>query len=164
MGQPEVLLGSLEPGTDYNIWVQSLQGTQASETRAIHARTRECLPPPSATHRRAEVPLWFSKPSLGGFPSWWPPGPGHHLCTLPPYIWGGGWSLKPAVSTAPLVPPRHLVFSDVSHDSARVSWEGPPRPVRLFRVSYVSSEGSHSGQVRAGDVLVGPWGIRRPGC
>ncbi|XP_047626608.1 collagen alpha-1(XX) chain isoform X3 [Phacochoerus africanus] len=48
--------------------------------------------------------------------------------------------------TSALGPPRHLSFSDVSHDSARVSWEGSPRPVRLVRVSYVSSKGGHSGQ------------------
>ncbi|XP_054433527.1 collagen alpha-1(XX) chain [Pteronotus mesoamericanus] len=89
VGRPEALLGGLEPGRDYDIWVQSLQGAQASEARGIRART-----PPLAT-------------------------------------------------------PRHLSFSDVTHDSARVSWESPLRPVRLFRVSYVSSEGSHSGQTEA---------------
>lgn len=121
------------------------------------------MPAPPATRPRAEVPLWLPEPSLG-----W----GSHLVAPAlaithvhfPYTWSDGWSLKPAVSTAPLPPPRHLGFSDVSHDSACVSWEDPPRPVRLFRVSYVSSEGSHSGQVRAGDVLVGPWGIWRSGC
>ncbi|XP_065749399.1 collagen alpha-1(XX) chain [Phocoena phocoena] len=51
--------------------------------------------------------------------------------------------------TPALAPPRHLSFSDVSHDSARVSWEGTARPVRLFRVSYVSSKGGHSGQTEA---------------
>uniref|UniRef100_A0A8C2QW82 Collagen alpha-1(XX) chain n=1 Tax=Capra hircus TaxID=9925 RepID=A0A8C2QW82_CAPHI len=50
--------------------------------------------------------------------------------------------------TPTLATPRHLSFSDVSHDSARVSWEGTTRPVRLFRVSYVSGKGGHSGQVR----------------
>uniref|UniRef100_A0A2K6LGQ5 Collagen type XX alpha 1 chain n=1 Tax=Rhinopithecus bieti TaxID=61621 RepID=A0A2K6LGQ5_RHIBE len=48
-----------------------------------------------------------------------------------------------------LAPPRHLGFSDVSHDAARVIWEGTPRPVRLVRVTYVSSEGGHSGQTEA---------------
>lgn len=52
-------------------------------------------------------------------------------------------------SAATLVPPRHLGFSDVTHDSARVFWEGLLRPVSLFRVSFVSREGGHSGQVRA---------------
>ncbi|XP_070275708.1 collagen alpha-1(XX) chain isoform X7 [Myotis yumanensis] len=89
VGQPEVLLGSLEPGRDYDIWVQSLQGAQASEARGIRART------------------------------------------------------------SPLAPPTPLIFSDVSHDSARVSWEGTLRPVQLFRVSYLSSKGSHSGQIEA---------------
>ncbi|ELK25837.1 Collagen alpha-1(XX) chain [Myotis davidii] len=89
VGQPEVLLGNLEPGRDYDIWVQSLQGAQASEARGIHART------------------------------------------------------------PPLDPPTPLIFSDVSHDSARVSWEGTLRPVQLFRVSYLSSKGSHSGQIEA---------------
>uniref|UniRef100_A0A452VB27 Collagen type XX alpha 1 chain n=1 Tax=Ursus maritimus TaxID=29073 RepID=A0A452VB27_URSMA len=89
VGQPEVQLDGLEPGTDYDIWVQSLQGTEASDARGIRART------------------------------------------------------------ATLVPPRHLGFSDVTHDSARVFWEGLLRPVSLFRVSFVSREGGHSGQVEA---------------
>ncbi|XP_059118101.1 collagen alpha-1(XX) chain [Peromyscus eremicus] len=44
-------------------------------------------------------------------------------------------------------PPRHLSFSDVSYNSACVSWEAQ-RPVRLVKVSYVSSDGSHSGQAQ----------------
>ncbi|XP_041588108.1 collagen alpha-1(XX) chain isoform X1 [Vulpes lagopus] len=87
VGQPEVLLDGLEPGRDYDVRVQSLQGTEASEARGVRART------------------------------------------------------------STLAPPRHLGFSDVSHDSARVFWDSLPRPVRLFRVSFVSSDGSHSGQV-----------------
>lgn len=53
-------------------------------------------------------------------------------------------------STAALAPPGPLGFSDVSHDSALVTWGDTPRPAHLFRVSYVSSDGGHSGQVRAG--------------
>lgn len=64
-------------------------------------------------------------------------------------------------STATLAPPRHLGFSDVSHDSARVFWDSLPRPVRLFRVSFVSSDGSHSGQVSAA-LPGGHWGARHP--
>ncbi|XP_053527176.1 collagen alpha-1(XX) chain [Artibeus jamaicensis] len=89
VGQPQVLLGGLEPGREYDVQVRSLQGAQASEARGIRVRT------------------------------------------------------------PPLAAPRHLSFSDVTHDSARVSWEGPLRPVRLFRVSFVSTEGSHSGQTEA---------------
>lgn len=50
---------------------------------------------------------------------------------------------------AVLGPPRHPSFSDVRYNSIRVSWEAQ-RPVRLVKVSYISSNGSHSGQVRAG--------------
>uniref|UniRef100_A0A2K5TTG8 Collagen alpha-1(XX) chain n=1 Tax=Macaca fascicularis TaxID=9541 RepID=A0A2K5TTG8_MACFA len=57
-------------------------------------------------------------------------------------------------------PPRHLGFSDVSHDTVRVIWEGAPRPVRLVRVTYVSSEGGHSGQTEtpgnATSAVLGP--------
>lgn len=67
VGQPEVLLGSLEPGRDYHIWVQSLQGAQASEARGIHARTRECPPPQSATHQWAEA--FHGVGSLSGGPT-----------------------------------------------------------------------------------------------
>lgn len=54
------------------------------------------------------------------------------------------------VCSAAALASTRLGFSDVSHDSARVFWEATPRPVRLFRVSYVSSKGGHSGQVREG--------------
>ncbi|XP_070342369.1 collagen alpha-1(XX) chain isoform X5 [Equus asinus] len=88
VGRPEVLLDGLEPGRDYDVWVQSLRGAEASEGRGVRART-------------------------------------------------------PALAST------SLGFSDVSHDSARVFWEATPRPVRLFRVSYVSSKGGHSGQTEA---------------
>ncbi|XP_033622883.1 collagen alpha-1(XX) chain isoform X14 [Fukomys damarensis] len=51
--------------------------------------------------------------------------------------------------TPALAPARHLGFSDVSHDSARVTWEGTQRPTHLVRVSYVSSDGGHTGQKEA---------------
>ncbi|KAM6163899.1 collagen alpha-1(XX) chain [Rhynchocyon petersi] len=51
--------------------------------------------------------------------------------------------------TSALGPPRHLNFENVTHDSAQVVWEGSHRTVRFCRVSYVSSQGGHSGQVEA---------------
>eukprot|EP00072_Mus_musculus_P073013 XP_017174776.1 PREDICTED: collagen alpha-1(XX) chain isoform X1 [Mus musculus] len=49
--------------------------------------------------------------------------------------------------TSALGPPRHLTFSDVRYNSTCVSWEAQ-RPVRLVKVSYISSDGSHSGQTQ----------------
>lgn len=77
VAQPEVLLGSLEPGRDYDIWVQSLQGAQASEARGIHARTRECPPPQWAE-------AFHGVGSLNGGPT------GLAIAHAPPIHWGGG--------------------------------------------------------------------------
>lgn len=65
---------------------------------------------------------------------------------------------------AVLGPPRHLSFSDVRYNSTCVSWEAQ-RPLRLVKVSYVSSDGSHSGQVRAGTQKFQrlPGGAQNPG-
>ncbi|XP_012885809.1 PREDICTED: collagen alpha-1(XX) chain [Dipodomys ordii] len=52
-----------------------------------------------------------------------------------------------ARTSAP-APTRHLNFTNVSHSSAHVSWEATRRPLRLVRVSYVSSDGGHSGQMQ----------------
>lgn len=92
-------------------------------------------------------------------PAQWPHQPG---CML-----GEAGRLVPEAllcSAGPLAPHKRLNFSDVSHDSARVSWEGPPRPVRPCRVSYVSGEGGHSGQVRAGRCPGAPECPRRCWC
>lgn len=92
-----------------------------------------------------------------------PPGGESQTPLVAPNQLGRGHWLVPEAtmcSTATLAAPRHLGFSDVSHDSARVFWEGSPRPVRLFRVSFVSSEGSHSGQVRVPGATGGP-GVQR---
>lgn len=154
---PEVVLDGLEPARDYDLWVQSLRGAEASEARGIRARTRECppnrLPPTHGQRWQAGSPSlpWGGGPQT---PSGSPISPGHRPSF--PHTLGEGWHWVHEVllgSAAPPAPPRHLAFSDVSHDSARVSWEGTPRPVRLFRISYVSSEGGHSAQVRAGHVL-----------
>ncbi|XP_074173303.1 collagen alpha-1(XX) chain isoform X2 [Rhinolophus sinicus] len=150
---PEVVLDGLEPARDYNLWVQSLRGAEASEARGVRARTREC--PPNRllpTHGQRWQPgspslPWGGRPQT---PSGSPLSPGHRPSF--PHTLREGWHRVHEVlvgSAAPPAPPRHLAFSDVSHDSARVSWEGTPRPVRLFRVSYVSSEGGHLGQTEA---------------
>ena len=77
VGRPEVLLDGLEPGRDYDVWVQSLRGAEASEGRGVRARTRECLAP-SGCHPLAlpgRGPLWSPEPSTQWRmpdPTWWP--------------------------------------------------------------------------------------------
>ena len=143
VGQPEVLLDGLAPGRDYEVWVRSLRGAETSEAQSIHARTCECPAP-----RLLPTPAPHNFHGWGSpTPSGSPTSPGHH----PPFPHTCGAVPEALVCpAAALGPPRHLSFSDVSHDSARVSWEGTARPVRLFRVSYVSSKSGHSGQVRPG--------------
>lgn len=142
--RPEVLLDGLEPGRDYEISVQSLRGPESSEARGIRARTREC---PNPGCPAGQVPLLVSQSSM----AWGTSGPlGPSPCPTPPLLWRPRAGLEALLcSAAVLAPLKHLGFSDVSHDTARVIWEGAPRPVRLVRVTYVSSEGGHSGQVRA---------------
>ncbi|ELK04409.1 Collagen alpha-1(XX) chain [Pteropus alecto] len=146
VGLPEVLLDGLEPGRDYSVWVRSLRGSEASEARGIRAKTRECpprRPPPTRGGAVTAVP----KPSMGRRLQTPPSGPISPSC-----MFGKAGRLDPEAllcSAGPPGPPKHLGFSDVSHDSARVFWEGTPRPVRPCRVSYVSGEGGHSGQTEA---------------
>lgn len=91
MRLPEVLLEGLEPARDYDIWVRSLRGAEASEARGVRARTCEFLASQAAAHPWAEVPPWFPKPSMGWRTPdliWqlaqpWPPP------VLSPYAWGG---------------------------------------------------------------------------
>ncbi|XP_078228224.1 collagen alpha-1(XX) chain isoform X3 [Callithrix jacchus] len=145
VGRPEVLLDGLEPGRDYEVLVQSLWGLEASEARGIHVRTRECpdpgcLPTGQMPHQVPQPSMaWGSSGPLS--PSHCPP------LSCPQRPCAGLEALL--CSAATLAPPRHLGFSDVSHDSVRVFWERTPRPVRLIRVTYVSSEGGHSGQTEA---------------
>ncbi|XP_019365652.1 PREDICTED: collagen alpha-1(XX) chain [Gavialis gangeticus] len=51
-------------------------------------------------------------------------------------------------TTWALSPPRHLSFSEISHGSVRVSWEAASPDVKAHRVTYVSSQGSNTGEVR----------------
>lgn len=126
-------------------------GTTTSGCRACEvqraARPRASAPRPVSAPPFRLLALWAPQAPHGA-PVLAIPCPGHP--PPPPHAWGGPEAL--VCSAAALGPPRHLNFSDVSHDSARVSWEGSPRPIRLVRVSYVSSKGGHSGQVRAGPV------------
>ncbi|KAK2110339.1 hypothetical protein P7K49_010085 [Saguinus oedipus] len=123
----QVLLDGLEPGRDYEVLVQSLRGLEA---RLVSAPTPAAYPQGRCLIRFLSLP-WHGGPQAPSVPAT------AHSC--------------PALlcSAAPLAPPRHLGFSDVSHDSVRVFWERTPRPVRLVRVTYVSSEGEHSGQTEA---------------
>ncbi|XP_027705902.1 collagen alpha-1(XX) chain [Vombatus ursinus] len=87
VGDPEVLLTGLAPGTEYSIAVYALFGEEVSAPRSIRVKTQS------------------------------------------------------------LDLPKHLSFSEVSHSSARVHWEASSRGVRVYRVSYVSLEGSQAGEI-----------------
>uniref|UniRef100_A0A7M4EDF1 Collagen type XX alpha 1 chain n=1 Tax=Crocodylus porosus TaxID=8502 RepID=A0A7M4EDF1_CROPO len=56
-------------------------------------------------------------------------------------------TLLMTVIAGALSPPRHLSFSEISHGSVRVSWEAASPDVKAHRVTYVSSQGSNTGEV-----------------
>ncbi|XP_066480827.1 collagen alpha-1(XX) chain [Tiliqua scincoides] len=50
-------------------------------------------------------------------------------------------------TTLGLSPPQQLRFSDISHGSVRVNWEATLHAVKAYRVTYISSRGSNTGEV-----------------
>ncbi|XP_062835111.1 collagen alpha-1(XX) chain [Anolis carolinensis] len=50
-------------------------------------------------------------------------------------------------TTLALSPPKHLLFSNISHASVQVNWEAAFIAVNAHRITYVSSRGSNSGEV-----------------
>ncbi|XP_049725627.1 collagen alpha-1(XX) chain-like isoform X2 [Elephas maximus indicus] len=88
------------------------------------------------------------------------------ISVLPVYAGGVGEGLQGLATTSALAPPRHLDFENVTHNSARVLWEGPQTPARLCRATYISSKGDHLGQVRealpAPGVYFGAYRGQRP--
>nr|XP_060627930.1 collagen alpha-1(XX) chain [Anolis sagrei ordinatus] len=50
-------------------------------------------------------------------------------------------------TTLALSPPKHLLFSNISHASVQVNWEAAFAAVKAHRITYVSSRGSNSGEV-----------------
>lgn len=152
VGRPEVLLDGLAPGQ--GLW---RCGCRAFEGQRP-ARPRASVPGPVSASCKL-LPTFVS-PTFHG---WGPLTLSSSPPTPPPPALPGthGAVLRPWCSCSHPGHPRHLSFCDVSHDSAHAfPGEGTARPVRLFRVSYVSGKGRPLGQVRAGLQVQGGDGSR----
>ncbi|XP_069566387.1 collagen alpha-1(XIV) chain-like isoform X2 [Brachyistius frenatus] len=61
-------------------------------------------------------------------------------------------------TTLPLLPARNLVFSDVDHSSARLTWDAPSQKVKGYRVMFVKTKGVQTNEVDVGRVTT--WLLR----
>ncbi|XP_029424316.1 collagen alpha-1(XX) chain isoform X3 [Nannospalax galili] len=128
-------LAAVTPSTLHLTWQPSAGATQYL--------VRYLLAAPTGKEQRREVQVGQPEVLLDGLE------PGQDYEVSVQSLRGPEASEAQAIHarTSTLGPPRHLSFSDVSYNSVYVSWEAQ-RPVRSVKVSYVSSDGSHSGQVR----------------
>nr|XP_021503550.1 collagen alpha-1(XX) chain [Meriones unguiculatus]XP_021503561.1 collagen alpha-1(XX) chain [Meriones unguiculatus] len=133
---PEALtLAAVAPRTLRLTWQPSAGATQYLVRYSLAASAGE--------ERKREVLVGQPEVLLDGLE------PGQDYEVSVQGLWGAEASEARSIRarTSVLGPPRHLSFSDVNYNSTRVSWEAQ-RPVRLVKVSYVSGDGSHSGQVQ----------------
>lgn len=134
----QVELEGLTPDTEYTVTVYAMYGEEASDPMTGQQTTRESL---SLTHTSVCSQSTHTTPRVRD-----------EYLQLITDVYG-----VIVCRSVPLTPARNLRISDVSHNSAKLSWDSASRKVNGYRIVYVKTDAVETNQVRTYKTSVMLW-------